>query len=170
MAVSAATAFMMVVVTITITVAISVVVMMTTTSATARHVSHQVFYLFGCSLAVFQYSAFESEILASQRVVQVYFHFLFANFYDTSIETLTLFVLQGNDSVFIDMLVVEMPVNAEHIAVKVEYKVVVIVAISLLLGDGEIKSGSLLQVNHLLFKGVKGNSESGYKLERAIFV
>ena len=119
MAVSAATSFVMIVLaaTVAITVAVAVVVVMTTTSATARHVSHQVFYLFGCSLAVFQYGAFESEILASQWVVQVNFHFLFAYFYDTSVETLTFFVLQGNDSVFIDMLVVEMSVDAEHFAV-----------------------------------------------------
>ena len=117
MAMSATATFVVIMAAVAIAVAIAVVVVMATASATTRHVCYQMFYLFGCGLAVFQYSTFESEVFASQRVVQVYLHLFFTDFYDASVETLAFFVLQGNDSVFINMLVVEVSVDAEHLAV-----------------------------------------------------
>ena len=78
---------------------------------------HQVGYLLVGGGAVLEDSTFEVECLTGQRVVQVYLHLFFTDFYDASVETLAFFVLQGNDSVFINMLVVEVSVDAEHLAV-----------------------------------------------------
>ena len=121
---------------------VMVAVMVMAAAAASRQVLHQVGYLLVGGGAVLEDSTFEVECLTGQRVVQVYLHFLFANFYDTSVETLAFFVLQGNDSVFINMLVIEMSVDAEHFAVKVEYEVVVIVTISLVLRNRKVKTDS----------------------------
>ena len=136
-AVSAATSFMVIMsaVAVAITIAFAVMVVVAATSTTARHMGHQVLYFFGSSFAVFQHSSFEGEILASQRMIQVHLNLLFADFDNTSEETLSLFVLQGNDSVFIDMFVVEMAVDAEHLAVQVEHELVIVVTIGLVLRD-----------------------------------
>jgi hypothetical protein len=167
MAVSAATAFVVVVfaATVALTVAIAVVVVMTTASATPTQVCHQMFYLLSCGLTVLQYSTFESKVFACQRVIQVYLNLIFADFDNTSVKTLSLFVLQGNDSVLIDMLMVKVSVDTEYLAAQVEHEVVSIFTIGLVLGDGKVETGTFLQVYNLLFKSIQGYSKSRNKLE-----
>ena len=146
MAVSTATACVVVVfaatVAITVAIAVVVVIVMTTASATTTQVCHQMLYLLGRGLAVLQYSTFKSKVFACQWVVQVYLYLVFADFDNTSVKTLPLIVLQGNDSVLIDMLVVKVSVDAKHLAAQVEYEVVSIFAIGLVLGDGKVETGS----------------------------
>jgi hypothetical protein len=92
MAMAAATAFFVVVLVMAVTVAISVTIV-TATAATTTHMSHKVLNFLGCSLAVFDNGTLEGQILASQRMVQVYLHLLFSNLYNVAIETPSLFVL-----------------------------------------------------------------------------
>ena len=91
------------------------------TSAASREMGHHVFNLLGASLTVFEYDTLEMEGLSSQRMVQVYLHLLLANFYDAAVETASFLVLQGNNSIVIDVLMVEMTIDAEYLPVKVEY-------------------------------------------------
>ena len=98
-------------------------------------------------------------------MVQVDLYLLFAHFHDTSVETLSLFVLQGNDGILIDVLVVEVSVNAEDFAFQVQYMLGLIVTVGLLLGDGEVEGVVLLQVDDLAFKVVECDSKTCDKLE-----
>jgi hypothetical protein len=122
-----------------------------TTTATCQ-VLHHVVYLFLGSFAVLQHSAFEIECLASQWVVEVHLHLLFANLQHATVEALALLVLQGYDGILIDVLVVEVSVDAEHIAIEVEDVFLVILAIALLLAQGELEVLTLLCGNHLLLE------------------
>ena len=119
-AVTTATAFVMLVMLVAAT---AIVVFATTstavavTSATTRHVLNEVVNLFLSGVAVFYHGTLEIKRLASQRVVQVYLDFLFANLYDASVEAVALFVLKGYDSVLIDVFMVEVAIDAERFAV-----------------------------------------------------
>ena len=115
-----ATAFVMLMMLVAAT---AIVVFATTstavavTSATTRHVLNEVVNLFLSGVAVFYHSTLKIKRLASQRVVQVYLDFLFANLYDASVEAVALFVLKGYDSVLIDVFMVEVAIDAERFAV-----------------------------------------------------
>ena len=89
----------------------------TVTTTAACQVLHHVVNLFLGSLTILQHGAFEIERLASQRVVEIHLHLLFANLQHATIEALALLVLQRYDGILIDVLVVEVSIDAEHIAV-----------------------------------------------------
>ena len=130
-----------------------------TTTATCQ-VLHHVVNLFLGSLAVLQHSAFEIERLTGQWVVEVHLYLLFTNFQYATIEALALFVLQGNDGILIDMLVVEVSVDAEHVAVEVEDVLVMIFSIALFLAQRKLKVLAFLSGNHLLLELVEGKTKA----------
>jgi hypothetical protein len=148
-----------VVFTTAIVVSTATVVVVATTSAavtmataTTCQVLHHVVYLLFGGLTILQHSAFEIECLASQWVVEVHLYLLFGNLQHATVEALTLLVLQRYDGILVDMLVVEVSVDAEHIAIEVEDIFLVILAIALLLAQGELEVLTLLCGNHLLLK------------------
>ena len=132
----------------------------TVTTAATCQVLHHVVNLFLGSLAVLQHSAFEIERLTCQWVVEVHFYLLFTNFQYATIEALALFVLQGNDGILIDMLVVEVSVDAEHVAVEVEDILVMIFSIALFLAQRKLKVLAFLSGNHLLLELVEGKTKA----------
>ena len=89
-----------------------------TTTATCE-VFHHMIYLFLRGIAVLQNGSLEVKCLSSQRVVEVHLHLVLADFQHATVETLALFILQGNDSVLKDMLVVEMSVDTKHLTVEI---------------------------------------------------
>ena len=129
MAVSAATA-VTVFATVVMSAAVAAVFAMTAT-ASGEMFYHVLNLLIG-SRTVFQNRAFEVQCLSCQRMVQVDLHLLFTNFYNTSVEALPLFVLQGNDGILIDVLMVEVTVDAEYFALQVENVLRLVVPIGLL--------------------------------------
>lgn len=133
----------------------------TMTAATTCQVLHHVVNLFLAGLTILQHGAFEIECLASQRMVEVHLYFLFANLQHATIETLALLILQGYDSVLIDVLVVEVTINAEHIAVEIEDILLVILAIALFLAQSQIEVLALLCGNHLLLELIEGETKAG---------
>jgi hypothetical protein len=123
-AVTAAATVVVVLVVVIVTAAAVIVVATTSaavamTSAATCQVFHHVVNFFLGGLAVLQYSTLEVERLASQWVVEVHLHFLFANLQHATIEALTLVVLQRNNGVVVDMFVVKVPDDADHVAIEV---------------------------------------------------
>ena len=162
------TASTVIVSTSTVIVSTATVVVVATTSAAVTvtttatcQVLHHVVYLFLGSFAVLQHSAFEIECLASQWVIEVHLYLLFANLQHATVEALALLVLQGYDGILIDVLVVEVSVDAEHIAIEVEDVFLVILAIALLLAQGELEVLTLLCGNHLLLELIEGETKAG---------
>lgn len=141
MAVSAAAAFfvvMLVAATLTSVAAVSSAVV-TATAATSSEVFHEMSHFCLCGVAVLENSTFKVERFASQRVIEVDFHLLFANFHYTSVEALSLFVLQGYDGFGIYVLMVEMTVDAEYVSVEIEQVLVVILTISVVLAQCDVE-------------------------------
>ena len=85
--------------------------------ATTCEVSRHVLYLFGSSLASLQYATLEVQRLTCQRVVQVHLHLFLAHGHHSSVESLSFLVLQRNYGILVDMLVVEVSVDTEYLAV-----------------------------------------------------
>ena len=120
MAASASFAMFMVVVASAVTViATTTAAVATIATATTRQVLHHVVNLLLGSIAILQNGTFEVESLASQGVVEINLYLLFAYFQYATIETMTFLVLQRYDCVNIDVLVVEVTIDAEYLACKV---------------------------------------------------
>ena len=93
-------------------------------------------------------------------MVQVDLHFLLANLDDTAVEAVTLFVLQGNDSVLIDVLMVEMTIDAEDLTLQVEHVVRDIVAVSQLLGQRKIERLAGSHRRELTLESIESNAKT----------
>ena len=131
------------------------------TTTTTRQVLHHVVYLFLRGFTVLQYGTLKIECLACQWVVEVHLHFVLADFHHATIEAFALLVLQGHDSILINMLVVEVSVDAEHLAVEVEHQLIVILSITLLLAQCEFEVLTLSGSFHLLFELVESKAKAG---------
>ena len=145
MAVSAATVVVLIMtamslVTATVTTTVTAVTTAVTAAAAASLMGYQVFNLLSRGLARLKDGTLEMQRLTSQRMIQVNLHLLLANSHDMSVKTAALLVLQGNDGIFIDVFVVEMTIDAEHLTVQVKHMLLQVVTVCLLLGDGEVKS------------------------------
>ena len=168
MTASAAIVVIVIAITVVFVIATTIAVV-TAATAAASHVSYKMFNLFCCGLTILDDCTLEGQILACQRMVQVYLHLFFTHLDNTAVETVSFLVLKRNDSILVNMLVVEMTVDTEHLALQIEYQIVPIVAISLIVGNGEVETIAFLQTGNLLFEGVEGYSETCNKLERTLF-
>ena len=170
MAVSTATAFMVLVVVVATAVVMvaTASTAVTMASAASCHVFDEVVNLLLCGVAVFYHSTFKIQRLASQRVVEVYLDFLFANLYDASVETVALLVLQGYDGVLVDVLVVEVAVDAERLAIQVEHVFIHIFTIAIFFAQRDIEGLSLGGGKHLFLELVERKAEAGDEGEGAL--
>ena len=89
------------------TVTTTVVTMSATSTATTRHVVNQLLNLLIGGLAVLQYLTFKVQCLASQGMVQVHLHLIFSDLHYTTVEVVSILILQGNDSIYVDVFVVK---------------------------------------------------------------
>ena len=86
-------------------------------SATASgQMLHQVVYLLLRSLTVFLYLSLEIERLSGKGMVQVYLHLFFAYLNHPTVKAVSFLILQGDDGIYIDILVVKVTVDAEYVA------------------------------------------------------
>ena len=137
-----------VVVVLVLVVAVMVVVFMVAASATVvaatsatlvRHMIQHVLNLFVRGITVLKYLACESQRLASQRVVGVECHFVFIDT-DHAGHKVTFFAVhQCDDSIWIDVLVVKMTIDSEHLALHLMNSALVIFAEGLGRGKGEVE-------------------------------
>ena len=98
-------------------------------------------------------------------MVEVHLYLVLTDFHDTTIETVTLLVLQWDDGILEDMLVVEVAVDAEHLTIKVEYQFVMIFAIAIFLAQRNLEVLAFLSSYHLLLKLVEGKAEASDECE-----
>ena len=101
-------------------------------------------------------------------MIEVHLHLVVGDFENTTIETVSILVLQWHDGIHEDILMVEMSVDAEHLALEVEYSRSLAISISLVLVELKLKVGSCLKVGNLLLKLLEGHSEATQKLERTL--
>ena len=159
--------------TVVIVIVVTSAVASTTTvaaiaAATSSEVLHHVVYLFLSGVAVLQNGTFEVECLTSQRMVEVNLHLLFANLQYATIEAVTLLILQGHDGVNIDMLVVEVAIDAEYLACQIQHVFVVIFTIALFLAQRDIEVLAFRSSNHLLLELVECKAEACDEAEGAL--
>ena len=165
---TAATAVVVVVALTAVLAATLAIVAMTAT--TASEVLHEMADFCLCGIAILQHAASEIECLTSQGVVEVYLHFLFAHFHDTTVEATAFLVLQRNDGLGIDVLVVEVSVDAEYLAVEVKHSFVAVFAIAVFLAECEAELLALWNGCDSVLKLVECESKATDKGERLVFL
>jgi len=164
MLVIAATAIMIAATASVVMIATSV----TTAAASASHVLDKVLNLLLSSFAVLNNAALEVKSLASERVVGVNSNTVFLNLGYLS-HKLVLFVIhQSDNSSFEDILVVEVPVNGEHLAAHLVHTLSDILAKSLCRSKLEVEVATFLKSLHLLLESIECYAESCDKLEWTI--
>lgn len=164
MLVIAATAIMIAATASIVMIATSV----TTAAASASHVLDKVLNLLLSSFAVLNNAALEVKSLASERVVGVNSNTIFLNLGYLS-HKLVLFVIhQSDNSSFEDILVVEVPVNGEHLAAHLVYTLSDILAKSLCRSKLEVEVATFLKSLHLLLESIECYAESCDKLKWAL--
>ena len=140
----------------------------TATAATACHVGNHVFNLLIRGLTCLQHGTLEVQRLACQWMIQVNLNLFFAHSQDMSVEMTPFLVLQRDNGPFIDVLVVEMAVNAEHFTVQIEHVLVHVFTVGLFLRNGKLKGVTLVQTDNLLLEGIESYAKAGNKLERLL--
>lgn len=101
-------------------------------------------------------------------MIEVHLHLVVGDFENTTIESVAILVLQGYYGIHEDILMVEMSVDTEHLALEVEYSRSLAISISLVLVKLKLKVGSCLKVGNLLLKLLKSYTEAAQKLERTL--
>ena len=121
-------------------------------SASAADMIDEVLNLLVGGLAVLHDVAFEVQFLVGQRMVEVDFHFFFVYFEHFAKKALAVLVLKGKQGVNENVLVVEVAVDAEHVALQVHDALGLHLAVGLFNGECEVEFVAFLQVNHYVFR------------------
>ena len=131
MAMPASTTTSFAVLVVVFVFAFTVTVIASTSAMVMFNVVDEALHLLFSGIACFKDFTLESQFFSSQRVVEVHLHLLIVHFKDLSEEVVSVFVLQWDDGILKDMLVVEVSVDGEDIAVDVYDVSYVIVTVSL---------------------------------------
>ena len=92
--------------------AVSVATATSAVAFSAHELCHSCLFL-GSSLAALSYLTLEVDYLASQRMVEVYFHLAVTDFQYHTIEAVAVLVLQRNDGAYLYVLCVKLAVDGE---------------------------------------------------------
>ena len=92
-------------------------------------------------------------------MVQVHLHRVFGHVKHTTRKAVSVFVLQRNNGIFVDIVVVEVAINGEYLLVQVDNALLYTLAISLFAFDVQRKLLALRQVFHTIFKSVEGDAK-----------
>ena len=112
-----------------------------------------------------EHLTFEGEAHACIGMVEVDGYGLVLYLHYKAIHALAIGIHEGDDVAGIDLLVVKLAVHAEDLLVYVKHEVLAAVAVGLLLGEGEVKGISLLEVLELLLESLEGEAQTCSKLE-----
>lgn len=134
-------------------------------SASAADMVDEALNLLVGGLAVFHDVAFEVEFFVGQRMVEVDFYFFFVYFEHFAKKALAVLVLKGKQGVNENVLVVEVAVDAKHVALQVNDAFGLGFSVGLFNGEGEVEFVAFLQANYLFFEFVESESESADKLK-----
>ena len=149
---------------------ISMIVPATTTSAAAfaTDMVQHLLHFFVRSLAVLNNFALKQQVKPCKRMVQVHLHRVFRHINHTTHKAVSVFVLQRNNGIFVDVVVVEVAIDGEYLLVQVDNALVKTFAISLFAFDVQRKLLALRQVFHTIFKSVEGDAKARNKHKRAV--
>ena len=145
------------------------VVTATAATFTAQVLDHHLNFLVG-GIPVLEYLTLEIQVVACQRMVGVNCYTVVLYLEHTGHETLLLTVHQGDNSTFVDILVVEMSVDGEHLTAHLVDTLRVIVAESLRLADDKVELTAFLQLDDMLLKSIERYTETTDKLVRTLYV
>lgn len=154
---------MVIVIAATILTAFAMMVSATMTTA-CQHLDGLV-DLFLCGFAVLADGACEVERLASQGVVGIDGDTIFLDLHDSGHELMILAIRQGDDGIGVDVLMVEMTVDREYLALQLVNALRLVGTKGLCWLDGEIEGVALGMLDHLPLEGVEGNAKTSDKLE-----
>ena len=162
---SAATTFIVMVVVIAATILTAFAMMMSATvAATCQHLDGLVDFLL-CGVAILADGASEVERLASQRVVGVDGHAVFLHLHDFGHKLMVLAVGQGDDGIGVDVVMVEMTVDREHLTVDLMNTLGLVGTEGLCWLENKVEAVALRMLDHLLLEGVEGDAKTCDKLE-----
>ena len=130
-----------------------------TAALTAQAVDETLDFVLGC-LAALNNLTREAQGLARKWVIEVHLHLVVGDFENTAVESVAILILQWHDGIHKYILVVEMSVDAEHLAVKVKYARRLTVTIRLVLVKFKLEVCSGSQFGHLLLKLFECDSET----------
>ena len=168
MAMSAATAFAMLVIMIAAAVLTAFAMMMSATvTATSQHLDGLVDLLL-CGVAVLANGTSEVECLTSQRVVGVNRHTVFLHLHDLGHELMVLSVCQGDHGIGVDIVVVEMTIDREHLTIDLMHALRLVGSKGLCWLEHEIEAVALCVLYHLLLERIEGDAKTSDKLEGAL--
>ena len=126
----------------------------------------EAFHLVVGSLASFDDSAFEVQVLSRQRMVEVNRHFIVADAHHASQEAVAVFVLQRYHCSLEDVFVVEVVVYREDGLVQIHYPFGLVGAVSLVALYHEIELVARVQVPDGFLESLDSHSEACQKCER----
>ena len=126
---------------------------------TAQAVDETLDFVLGC-LAALNNLTRKAQGLARKWVIEAHLHFVIGDFENTAVESVAILILQWHNGIHKYILVVEMSVDAEHLAVKVKYARRLTVTIRLVLVKFKLEVCSGSQFGHLLLKLFECDSET----------
>lgn len=159
--VSAASAFMLVVV-----VSATSAFMLAAAASVAVEAVQESLYFFVRGLARLYYMSLEVQRLAGQGVVKVNGNLVLVNVEHFCEKPVAVVVLQRYDGVLIYVFVVEVAVYAEYVPVKVYHVFLLVVAVCVVLLQGEVECCAGFESCYFLFKSIERYAVAADKLER----
>ena len=141
--------------------------MSATVTATCQHLDGLVDFLLG-SIAVLADGAREVERLASQRVVGIDSDTVFLHLHHLGHELMVVAVCQRDDGIGVDVIVVEMAIDREHLTVDFMNALWLVGAKGLLRCEDKVEGVALRMLGHLSLESVEGDAKTSDKLEGAL--
>ena len=173
LAMTAAAATFAVAVTVTLAMttaatafAFAAAVLAATAAALAAHHVNQSLDFIVSSVAHHHHFALEVQILASQRMVQVYDHRVVLHLKHQALEAVAIAVNERKHGTGVNHFLVEVTVDAENLFVEFKHMFLLVRAVSIVNLQHEVESLASLQFVYFCFKSIKRHTHTGDKLER----
>lgn len=146
--------------------AFAAAVLAATAAALAAHHVNQSLDFIVSSVAHHHHFALEVQILASQRMVQVYDHRVVLHLKHQALEAVAIAVNERKHGTGINHFLVEVTVDAENLFVEFKHMFLLVRAVSIVNLQHEVESLASLQFVYFCFKSIKRHTHTGDKLER----
>ena len=146
--------------------AFAAAVLAATAAALAAHHVNQSLDFVVSSIAHHHHFALEVQILASQRMVQVYDHRIVLHLKHQALEAVAIAVNERKHGTGVNHFLVEVTVDAENLFVEFKHVFLLVRAVSIVNLQHEVESLASLQFVYFCFKSIKRHTHTGDKLER----
>lgn len=146
--------------------AFAAAVLAATAAALAAHHVNQSLDFIVSSVAHHHHFALEVQILASQRMVQVYDHRVVLHLKHQALEAVAIAVNERKHGTGVNHFLVEVTVDAENLFVEFKHMFLLVRAVSIVNLQHEVESLASLQFVYFCFKSIKRHTHTGDKLER----